>query len=60
VKLLADLNGNKEKPMVNDSHGSHVKKDLNFLSVMCDKLLHLGRNLGGRMLESMEAEQEEI
>jgi len=60
VKLLADLNEDKEKPMVNDSYGSHIKKVLNFLSIICDKLLHLGRNLGGRILESMEAEQEEI
>lgn len=49
VKLLTDINGDHEKPMVNDSYGTQTRKVLNHLAIICDKLLHLGRNLGGRI-----------
>jgi len=46
--------------MVNDSYGPHIRKVLNSLGIICDKLLHLGHNLGGKILELLEADRDEI
>jgi len=60
IKLLADTCGDSQTPMVNGSHGKHIWKVFNALSIICDKLLHSGRNLGGKTLELLETVQEEI
>jgi len=60
IKLLTDICGDNCSLMVNDSYGPHIRKVLNALSTICDKLLHLGRNLGGKILELLESDQDEI
>jgi Centromere DNA-binding protein complex CBF3 subunit, domain 2/Transcriptional activator of glycolytic enzymes len=60
VKFLIDINGDYSKEMLNDGYGKHVKKVLQGLNLSCSKLLHLGRNLGARILEMLEEESEEI
>jgi hypothetical protein len=61
IKFLVDINGSDFKTeMLNDSYGIHIKKILTKLSLSCSKLLHLGRNMGARILGMLEEESEEI
>ena len=61
IKFLIDLNSNDTtKEMSNDSYGKHMKKVLKKLCIVCNKLLHLGRHVGARLLELLEEESEEI
>lgn len=50
----------KTKEMNNDSYGKHIKRVLLKLMIHCPKLLHLGRNLGAKLLELLEEDMEEI
>jgi Centromere DNA-binding protein complex CBF3 subunit, domain 2 len=61
IKLLADVSsGDTKKEMKNDSYESHIKSVLNRLQLCMNKILHLGRNIGSRWLELLEAERSEI
>ncbi len=60
IKLLTDICGDNKTQMVNDSYGKHIRKVLNALSIIWDKLLHLGRNLGGKILVLLETVQDDI
>ena len=61
IKLLIDINGsNTTKEMKNDSYARHIRRILKMLQIICDKLLHLGRNLGSKILDMLEEEMEEI
>ena len=62
IKLLVDVfgRGSKSESMRNDSYGKILKKILLRLSLSCDKLLHLGRGLGAKLLELLNEEIEEI
>jgi hypothetical protein len=46
--------------MSNDSHSDMLKGVLQKLNLVCDKLLHLGRELGGKILELPEVETDGI
>jgi Centromere DNA-binding protein complex CBF3 subunit, domain 2 len=48
------------KPMQNDSYAKHIKSVLKRLKLAICKLLHLGRNVGAKLLELMEEEDEAI
>jgi hypothetical protein len=61
IKVLADVaGGDFKKEMKNDSYEAHIKSVLQRLSLNMNKILHLGRNLGSRILELLEAEKSEI
>jgi Centromere DNA-binding protein complex CBF3 subunit, domain 2 len=61
IKILADINGcDRSNEMRNDSYGDHIKSVLSRLKLNCNKVLHLGRNLGAKFLEFLEAEADEI
>jgi Centromere DNA-binding protein complex CBF3 subunit, domain 2/Transcriptional activator of glycolytic enzymes len=64
VKFLAEIHSYdgklQTKEILNDSYAKHVKKVLQKLKVPCNKLLHLGRNMGARILEMLQEEAEEI
>ena len=61
IKILADIASiDKTKEMRSDTYGKHVKKVLDRLGLSCNKLLHLGRNMGSRILELLEEEHDEI
>lgn len=61
VKLLADVSAiDFSKEMKNDSYERHIKSVLKRLNLSLNKILHLGRNLGSRILELLEAEKSEI
>jgi hypothetical protein len=61
IKLLTDVHAeDNTKEMKNDSYGKHIKRILKKLNLVCDKLLHLGRNIGSRILEMLEEEMEGI
>ena len=61
IKLLVDINGGDNTTSIkNDSFGKHVKGVLSRLGIACSKLLHLGRNLGSKTLELLEAESSDI
>jgi hypothetical protein len=62
IKVLADsaVGVDRTKEMRNDSYGDHIRDMLGKLNLSCTKILHLGRNLGYRTLELLEAESEEI
>jgi hypothetical protein len=61
IKLLADTNsGDTTKEMGSDSYGSHIGKVLGRLGLPRNKLLHLGRNIGARILELLDEEDEAI
>jgi Centromere DNA-binding protein complex CBF3 subunit, domain 2 len=49
-----------KKEMLKDSYGQHEKKILQGLGLSSSKLLHLGRNMGARILEMLEEESDEI
>jgi hypothetical protein len=60
-QILADINGcDRSNEMRNDSYGDHIKSVLSRLKLNCNKVLHLGRNLGAKFLEFLEAEADEI
>jgi hypothetical protein len=59
IKLLADTNSDdKTKEMGKDSYGTHISKVLQRLGLPMNKLLHLGRNIGSKILELLEEEQD--
>jgi Centromere DNA-binding protein complex CBF3 subunit, domain 2 len=61
IKLLADTNAtNKKNEMGKDSYGEHVQRVLKQLGLPLNKLLHLGRNIGAKILELLEEEDEAI
>jgi Centromere DNA-binding protein complex CBF3 subunit, domain 2 len=61
VKVLADISSNDfTKEMRNDSYEKHIKSVLTRLKLNMNKILHLGRNIGSRILELLEAEKSEI
>jgi Centromere DNA-binding protein complex CBF3 subunit, domain 2 len=61
IKLLADTNaGDRTKEMGKDSYGDHIQKVLMRLGLPMNKLLHLGRNIGARILELLDEEDEAI
>jgi Centromere DNA-binding protein complex CBF3 subunit, domain 2 len=61
VKLIADVNSaDTTKAMKNDSYEIHIKSVLTRLRLNLNKILHLGRNIGAKWLELLEAEQSEI
>ena len=61
IKLLVDINGSDTtKEMKNDSYARHIRRILKLLQIICDKLLHLGRNLGSKILDLLEEEMEAI
>jgi Centromere DNA-binding protein complex CBF3 subunit, domain 2/Transcriptional activator of glycolytic enzymes len=61
VKLLVDINGTDfKKEMSNDGYSDHVKRVLAMFNLVCTKLLHLGRNLGAKILDLLQEESEAI
>lgn len=61
LKLLVDLNArDKTKEMNSDSYGRKTKQILQGLGLPCDKQLHLGRGVGAKILDLMEADDEGI
>jgi Centromere DNA-binding protein complex CBF3 subunit, domain 2 len=61
VKVLVDVqSGNYKKELSKDTYGTHIGAILARLKICCNKLCHLGRNLGARILEMLEEESEEI
>jgi len=61
IKLLVDINTHDNtKEMQNDGYSDHIKRVLKLLALSCDKLCHLGRNLGSKILDLLEEESEEI
>ena len=60
IKILADINtADKMKRIQNDSYSDRIKETLTDLNCNTSKLLHLGRNLGAKMLDLMEEKKEE-
>jgi hypothetical protein len=61
IKLLVDLNGGEFKTSMNNrSYADAIKDILVFLGIAATKLLHLGRNLGAKLLEMLEEENSAI
>ena len=61
IKLLININnGDTTKEMQNDSYSQHFKAMLKKLEIMGEKLLHLGHNLGLKILDLLEEEMEAI
>jgi hypothetical protein len=61
VKVLADIKATDfTKEMKNDSYETHIKSVLQRLRLNQNKILHLGRNIGSRILELLESEKSEI
>jgi hypothetical protein len=61
VKVLVDVSASDfTKEMKNDSYEKHIKSVLRRLNLNMNKILHLGRNIGSRILELLEAEKSEI
>jgi hypothetical protein len=61
IKLLVDVTApDKTIEMRNDSYGRHIKAILKDLRVVSNDLCHLGRKLGTKLLELLEAEVDEI
>jgi hypothetical protein len=57
IKLLVDIAGtNKKKPMKNRSYADAIKSILMGLGITAMHLVHLGRNLGAKILEMLEEE----
>jgi hypothetical protein len=57
IKLLVDLNGASfKKSMNNCSYADAIKLVLPFLGIAAMHILHLGRNLGAKILEMLEEE----
>jgi Centromere DNA-binding protein complex CBF3 subunit, domain 2 len=61
IKFLVDVQAaDFTKEIKNDSYGRAIKETLKGLNIACNKLLHLGRVVGSRILEMLEEESEEI
>jgi hypothetical protein len=61
IKLLVDLAGASfKKPLNNRSYVDAIKAALLFLGIAALHLLHLGRNLGAKILEMLEEENSVI
>jgi hypothetical protein len=62
VKLLVDVHrgGCYDKSMKNDSYSKAIKQVLLILGILAYHIVHLGRNLGAKLLEMLEEESEEI
>jgi hypothetical protein len=61
IKLLVDLNGGDfTKPLNNPSYADAIKMIPLFLEIAAMHLLHLGRNLGAKILEMLEEENSAI
>jgi hypothetical protein len=62
VKLLVDVHrgGCYDKMMKNDSYGKAIKQVLSALGINAYHIVHLGRNLGAKLLEMLDEESEEI
>jgi Centromere DNA-binding protein complex CBF3 subunit, domain 2 len=61
IKLLADTHAaNKSVEMGSDSYGRHIAQVLARLGLPGNKLLHLGRNIGAKILDLLEEEDEAI
>jgi hypothetical protein len=61
VKLLVDPSGGRfEKAMTNDSYAKAIKAVLLGLGIAAVHLVHLGRNLGPKLLEMLEEESDAI
>ena len=61
IKLLVDLNrGDFTKSLNNRSYADAIKMILLFLGIAAMHLLHLGRNLGAKILEMLEEENSAI
>jgi Centromere DNA-binding protein complex CBF3 subunit, domain 2 len=61
IKLLSDTNAHdKKKEMGKDSYGEHISRILKRLCLPMNKLLHLGRNIGAKILELLDEEDEAI
>jgi hypothetical protein len=59
IKLLVDINGTEAKKktsMKNGSYADAIKSVLIFLGIAALHLVHLGRNLGAKILEMLEEE----
>jgi hypothetical protein len=62
VKLLVDVHRGAgfNKMMKNDSYGKAIKGVLKTLQILAYHLVHLGRNLGAKILEMLDEESAEI
>jgi Centromere DNA-binding protein complex CBF3 subunit, domain 2 len=61
VKVLVDVQATDiKRELCKDTYGDHIKSILSRLKISCNKLCHLGRNLGARILEMLEEESEGI
>jgi hypothetical protein len=61
VKLLVDPSGGEfSREMSNDSYAKAIKKVLLSLGIAALHLVHLGRNLGPKLLEMLEEESDAI
>ena len=63
IKLLVDAvrsDANREKPMANDTYSNTIKKVCSDLMIASRHWLHLGRQLGAKILEFLEELKEEI
>ena len=61
IKLLTDVNSNDNtSAMQSDGYGKAIERILKKLKLMTTKLLHLGRNVGSKILDLLEEESEAI
>ena len=60
IKLLTDIQGDPTKEMKNNMYARHIKGMLEKLSLVCGKILHLGRNLGAKILDLLQEEESAI
>jgi Centromere DNA-binding protein complex CBF3 subunit, domain 2 len=61
VKLLVDVNSSdKTKEISNDGYSKHIKRTLGKHRIVQEKLCHLGRKLGVKILDLLEEESPEI
>jgi hypothetical protein len=61
IKLLVDVNGSDNTvEMKSDGYAKHIERVLKRLNLLCSKLLHLGRNVGSKILDLLEEESEAI
>ena len=61
VKLLVDVaTKDTTKSMTNDSYGDKIRAVLKKLQITSSKALHLGKNIGAKILDLLEEESEEI
>jgi Centromere DNA-binding protein complex CBF3 subunit, domain 2 len=61
IKLLSDtIAEDNTKEIHKDTYGDHIQRVLTRLGLPMNKLLHLGRNIGSKILELLEEEDEAI